>query len=276
MTNKIKAYSTTPGSNNAASPDGWPEGMAPSGVNNSDREFAARVREWYEDSSWIDYGDTIVSSTTLTVSISGDVTGRFTPARAIRAGQSDSSVGFVVASAYSAPNTSITVSGLDLSGVSQIELGAVKSYSVLPYLAKARATNATNQTITAGTTTVVAFGTETYDTAGIYDTSVYGIVATSATAGFYEFNANITTSITSGAVGYAFPVLIIAGTGYAYGSLMITDASDAKSNGSMSLNCTAEISAGQTVTVGVFSGYAVNISTNGTAAANYFEARRIP
>lgn len=132
MTNKIKAYSATPGSNNAASPDGWPDGMAPSGLNNSDREFAARVREWYADPAWIDYGDTIVTSASTTVSISGDVTGEYIVGRAIRAGQSDSAVGYVTAAAYSAPNTSITCSGLNLTSVSQIELGAIKKGNSLP------------------------------------------------------------------------------------------------------------------------------------------------
>lgn len=132
MTNKLKDYSVTPASNNAASPNGWPEGMAPSGLNNSDREFAARVREWYNDSQWIDYGDTINSSTSATVSIAGDVTAQYVVGRAIRAGQSDAAIGYVTASTYSAPDTSITCAGLDLTGVTQIELGAVKAGNQLP------------------------------------------------------------------------------------------------------------------------------------------------
>lgn len=132
MTNKLKSYSVTPASNDAASPNGWPENMAPSGLNNSDREFAARVREWYNDPSWIDYGDTINSSTSATVSIAGDVTAQYVVGRAIRAGQSDAAIGYVTASTYSAPDTSITCAGLDLTGVTQIELGAVKSGNQLP------------------------------------------------------------------------------------------------------------------------------------------------
>lgn len=278
MTDKISNYSTTPGSNNAASPDGWPEGMAPSGLNNSDREFAARVREWYEDPAWIDYGDTIVSSTSTTVSISGDVTGQYIVGRAIRAGQSESYVGYVTAAAYSAPNTSITASGLDLTAVTQIELGGVKRSNQLPntYMAKVRATNGTNQTIAAASTTVMAYGTEVYDTEGIYDASGYKLIATTATAGYYEFNALVTASITAGAAGYFYPLLTVAGSTYAQGDLLITDASDSKSNGSAGLNCTAYLAAGETATVMVYSGYAVTISTNGTAAANYLEARKLP
>lgn len=42
-------YSGTAASNNSASPNGWPEGMAPSGVNNSDRELAARIARERDD-----------------------------------------------------------------------------------------------------------------------------------------------------------------------------------------------------------------------------------
>ena len=37
---EISDYNVAAASNNSASPAGWPEGMAPSGVNDSDRELA--------------------------------------------------------------------------------------------------------------------------------------------------------------------------------------------------------------------------------------------
>ena len=43
----IEDWSTTAASNNSASPDGFPEGMAPSGVNNSAREVMASVKTWW-------------------------------------------------------------------------------------------------------------------------------------------------------------------------------------------------------------------------------------
>ena len=46
---EIKDYSVTADDNNATSPAGMPENMAPSGVNNSWRESFARVKRWYED-----------------------------------------------------------------------------------------------------------------------------------------------------------------------------------------------------------------------------------
>src|SRR3990167_304736 len=43
----VRQWSTTAASNNDASPDGWPENMAPSGVNDSARENMAAIAELY-------------------------------------------------------------------------------------------------------------------------------------------------------------------------------------------------------------------------------------
>jgi hypothetical protein len=40
-------YSETNSSNNATAPDGWPEGMKPSDVNNADRSFAGAVKRFW-------------------------------------------------------------------------------------------------------------------------------------------------------------------------------------------------------------------------------------
>jgi len=46
----VSQWSTTAASNNSASPNGAPEGMAPSGVNNVIRENMAALAKWYSDS----------------------------------------------------------------------------------------------------------------------------------------------------------------------------------------------------------------------------------
>src|SRR4051812_3561386 len=43
----VSGWSPTAGSNNAPPPDGWPENMPPSGVNNSAREMMAALARWY-------------------------------------------------------------------------------------------------------------------------------------------------------------------------------------------------------------------------------------
>ena len=46
----VSQWSTTAASNNSPSPNGAPEGMAPSGVNNVIRENMAAIAKWYSDS----------------------------------------------------------------------------------------------------------------------------------------------------------------------------------------------------------------------------------
>lgn len=45
----VSQWNTTAASNNTASPDGWPEGMSPSGVNDSARENMAALAKVYQD-----------------------------------------------------------------------------------------------------------------------------------------------------------------------------------------------------------------------------------
>lgn len=47
----IHTWSTTAANNNAAVPNGWPEGMAASGVNNAGRELMAAMAKWYKDTN---------------------------------------------------------------------------------------------------------------------------------------------------------------------------------------------------------------------------------
>lgn len=50
---ELNDYSPTAASNNSASPAGWPEGMAPSGLNDSDRELAARIARERDDTQGV-------------------------------------------------------------------------------------------------------------------------------------------------------------------------------------------------------------------------------
>src|SRR4029453_15186013 len=49
----IKDFSTTPANNTAL----FPEGMAPSAVNDGMRQVQADIRSWYNDAQWAIYGD---------------------------------------------------------------------------------------------------------------------------------------------------------------------------------------------------------------------------
>jgi len=81
---KLRDYSTTAASNNASPPNGWPEGMQPSDVNNCARENMARLREWYQDAGWLELDvGTRTSNTTFTVP--GDQTANYQVTRRVRA-----------------------------------------------------------------------------------------------------------------------------------------------------------------------------------------------
>lgn len=51
MASDVSQWSTSASSNNAAPPNGWPEGMARSAVNDSARENMAALASWYQDTN---------------------------------------------------------------------------------------------------------------------------------------------------------------------------------------------------------------------------------
>lgn len=130
MTTKIKNWSTTAASNNASPPNGAPEGMPPSGVNDTIRQNMAEVRSWYEDPSWIDFGHTPVFFDTTNFRIATDVTAIYTVNRRIRligTGAMGTIYGTITASSYLSPNTQVTVlpdSGTIDSTIDEVAIGA--------------------------------------------------------------------------------------------------------------------------------------------------------
>jgi hypothetical protein len=87
----IKDYSTTAANNTTIGSISVAEGMLPSNINNAFRGLAAEIREWYNDSQWVIYGDgdgsftiTYASATSFTVS-GVDVTSFYHVGRRIKA-----------------------------------------------------------------------------------------------------------------------------------------------------------------------------------------------
>jgi len=101
----IKSWSTTAASNNSAAPDGFPEGMAPNGLNDSSRELMASVRTWYEDAEWRDFGDTPTRTGNTTFTVPGDQTGVYKVGRRVRCADSSTLYGVITASVYSTVTT---------------------------------------------------------------------------------------------------------------------------------------------------------------------------
>ena len=105
----IKNWSTSAASNNAAPPNGWPEGQAPSTVNNTGRQNMADIRSWYEAANFIDLGHTPTYASSASFRLSGDLTSYYTTNRPIQCTDSTALYGLILSSTYSSPNTTITV-----------------------------------------------------------------------------------------------------------------------------------------------------------------------
>lgn len=95
-------------SNTGAPPDGWPEGMAASAVNDAGRAIQGSVRRYAEDGGWFDWGHaaTYVSGTVFQVP--GDLSAVYVLGRRVRAIQTATIYGTISGVAVTA-NTDVTV-----------------------------------------------------------------------------------------------------------------------------------------------------------------------
>jgi hypothetical protein len=122
----IKDWSNSAGGNTAASPNGWPENMAPSGVNDSARENMAALRRQHEDAEWIDRGETPTFATTASFTLAGDKSTTYHAGRRIKASDSTNTLyGTIASSTYSATTrVSVTLdSGQFTSSLSAVAVG---------------------------------------------------------------------------------------------------------------------------------------------------------
>ena len=149
----IESWDATAANNNSASPNGAPEGMAPSGVNDTIRQNMASIRSWFEDAQWINLGYThaYASGTSFTIA-STDYTSTYHTGRRIKAvGSSTGTIyGTITSSSYSS-NTTVNVSwdsGSLQNESLTISLAALtKDNDSLPYLNKKAADVASASTI---------------------------------------------------------------------------------------------------------------------------------
>lgn len=107
----ISTWSTTAASNNSAAPNGFPENMAPSGVNDAARETMAAVRRWTDDGGWHPYGHTATYASATSFTVATDVTAIYHANRRLRAvGVATGTIyGTISSSSYAAPNTTVNV-----------------------------------------------------------------------------------------------------------------------------------------------------------------------
>jgi len=129
----IESYSTTPASNNSTPPNGAPEGMAPSKVNDIIRQVMADTRTQWETPEWFNWGDTLTYASATSFTISGDVTARYPVSRRmwISGATTGNVYGIITASSYSAPDTTVTISAT----------GSLQSEALTGYVASLTPTN---------------------------------------------------------------------------------------------------------------------------------------
>jgi len=136
----IKQWSTTPASNGTTPnvvPYGWPEGMAPSSVNNTARQQMADHRYQWQDAEWFCWGDVASKASTTSFKIASDVTSRYLANRRVKILDNTTLYATITSSSYSAPDTTVNLS-LDSGTLStttpQIALSIMSpSNTALPY-----------------------------------------------------------------------------------------------------------------------------------------------
>ena len=156
----IKDYSTTAANNTTVGSISVAEGMLPSNINNAFRGLAAEIREFYNDSQWVIYGDgdgsftaAYASATSFTIAGS-DVTAFYHAGRRIKAvGSSTGTIVGTIASSSFSTNTTVNVtwdSGSLSSESLTIYVGALsKTNSSIPEGIVATATLADGSVTTA-------------------------------------------------------------------------------------------------------------------------------
>ncbi len=140
---EVEAWSQVASTNSDPSPDGWPEGMARSGVNDSGREMMGSLRRYYDDPQWLNlYSEdgavyTVTKSTDLIIKltpVSGtdSTISRYPVGARIRITDGATTLeGFVNATSYSNPDSFITIdfdaaAAVVQAGVNSVEIACVK------------------------------------------------------------------------------------------------------------------------------------------------------
>lgn len=123
---KIGTWSTTAGNNNATPPDGWPEGQAPSTVNDCAREMMASIRTYIANAEYIDYANTPSFLTATTFSMGAADTFNFEVGRRVKLFDATTLYGTI----NSVSGTFVSVkldSGALTSSLSSIAMGVVRA-----------------------------------------------------------------------------------------------------------------------------------------------------
>src|SRR6185369_8846869 len=90
-------------------PNGAPEGMAASTVNDVIRQIMASIRSWFEDAQWANFGHTPTRISNTSFTVPTDLTAIYHAGRRLKVTGSATGYATVSSSSYSAPNTTVNV-----------------------------------------------------------------------------------------------------------------------------------------------------------------------
>lgn len=93
---KVGSWNTTAGSNNATPPDGWPEGQAPSTVNDCAREMMAQIKVMVNSLEYIDLNNTPSFLTATTFSMATADVANFEVGRRVKLFDTNTMYGTII------------------------------------------------------------------------------------------------------------------------------------------------------------------------------------
>ena len=196
----ISQWSNSAIGNNSASPNGFPEGMPPSGVNDAAREIMAAVRRQEEAAEWFDWGYTPTYATTTTFTLAGDRTTLFHVGRRLKLGDGSTLYGIISDTTYSA-STRISLnldSGGLTSSLSSVSVGILSLLNdALPRgrFAELSATNTFTAPINFGAGT--SFSATTSFGSAVKFNGVADFSATASFGGMVNFGSGTSYSATA-------------------------------------------------------------------------------
>jgi hypothetical protein len=124
----IERWSVIPASNNSAPPNGWPEGQAPSTVNDCARQMMADIRTKWQDAEWFNWGHAPTRLSNTTFKIATDVSAIYPEDRRVKLYDTTTLYASIVSAIYSAPDTTITLtmdSGAMSSSLSSVAVSII-------------------------------------------------------------------------------------------------------------------------------------------------------
>lgn len=102
-------WSTTAASNSSTPPDGWPEGQAPSTVNDCAREMMAQIRTAITDLQFVDLADSPTFVTATKFSVPGNLTATYQIGRRLKISDATTLYGTIVDASGSAASTTVSM-----------------------------------------------------------------------------------------------------------------------------------------------------------------------